>query len=777
MSVEVKTFYRLLKKIVFLIFVAAAGATIFFGVSVIFGKGIATGKQAVITIMGILLMGTIITLLYLTCRAVSSAINRKLEGASADKKTIIYKTPIKAGIVERVAVMIFRLLSAALIISGFWQYATLSRDWAHIHTIQLHTKIGVPAFFMFVLCTGLMARRYFSWKVTVLVVLYPFLFIWLLLAPVPMLLSLIFFNALLLPGAILFLALRETPPPRRPEIIVAGLLLYGFIFAMMTGLFSTLNPVTLRYSFYHRIFHGYLAPCALLPPLYYVIRYRTNLLRGGGGKKIVFAVAALAVGVAAGGVLHAMKHHRFDRIHKRNFYPSQMLATDKNLKFRNIPTGLLSANKECEACHDVPYRQWARSTHAYAARTVTFQKIARTLMEQHGAETGRHCATCHDPEVAFSHDPWLLVDPEHVKKSEGVSCRVCHYMSVEQGKNALYGLSLPRSDLLTANPAKRTQYILNAVLEHVRDATKPIGKRGASCFPCHSLESLRKGHIKIPLNNVSSFFESKFSSQMSCHRCHMPRIEKDRGSYSWMDHHFFGIQQELPLVALQPSERELHELQRFTSDTRKWMNGALPVLNNYEAVLDETFKSYRIFNYARRARAIAETANVASGGNHFILALEKSELKRGVLKLSFSSINRNVSHDFPSSLFANIVDVWFELRLTDADGREVFFSGLDPDDLTHRLGRIEVDAAGRAITPADSLKYQEIINKKYLRPEKKYIDSYAIPVGKGARFPLQARYRLMYHRYNDEFIQWASDGKIKSVPKRIIAEKRFRIKR
>jgi hypothetical protein len=48
----------------------------------------------------------------------------------------------------------------------------------------------------------------------------------------------------------------------------------------------------------------------------------------------------------------------------------------------------------------------------------------------------------------------------------------------------------------------------------------------------------------------------------------------------------------------------------------------------------------------------------------------------------------------------------------DARGRRVFHGGFDAGDLTHRLGRIEIDAAGNPITPQDSLSYVEIINMK-----------------------------------------------------------------
>ncbi|MEW6202947.1 MAG: hypothetical protein AB1546_13300 [bacterium] len=307
------------------------------------------------------------------------------------------------------------------------------------------------------------------------------------------------------------------------------------------------------------------------------------------------------------------------------------------------------------------------------------------------------------------------------------------------------------------------------MLEHIGDVKRPIIKNGSICFPCHSLESIRNGHKKIPLDNVSSFQASKLGKAISCHRCHMPRIGRDKYGYSWMDHSLFGIQQELPQVVIFHEGVEKTEIEKFSADTGQWLQGNLPVLN-----LAETFPNeHPTLNVIRLAREIKESVKVARGGNHFSMGLETKAVSDNSLKLKFSTLNRKISHDFPSSLFANITEVWFELEVTDAAGRKIYFSGFSKDDLTHRLGRIEIDKWGQPITPADSLKYVEIINKKFLRPGIKYFETYSIPIGQDARFPLKAQYRLMYRRYSNDFAVWFSDGAIQSFPARVVAQKEF----
>jgi hypothetical protein len=242
-----------------------------------------------------------------------------------------------------------------------------------------------------------------------------------------------------------------------------------------------------------------------------------------------------------------------------------------------------------------------------------------------------------------------------------------------------------------------------------------------------------------------------------------------------MDHTFFGIQQELPRIIINPDRHLNSELELFTRNTEKWIAGKLPVLNIFEAWMDETFKSYRFTGYMRRRREVVESIKVASGGSHFSMTLKKAALNGSSLDLVLTTKNLKVGHDFPSSLFANIVEVWFDLELTDARGREIYRSHFNRNDLTHRLGRLEVDADDHPISPSDSFKYVTIINRKFLGPGKEYDDSYAVPIGSGIQFPIKAVYRLNYRRYNDNFVKWFSEGSMSSVPVRVIAEKTFAI--
>lgn len=776
-----------LKKLISFLFILLSLAIItglgFFAPNTLFDNGLKAlrGEGPAVLFFAMSFAMLVMTVVFLVLlqkikRSIFAHYDRKagLAEGPDEEEIIEYKTVGPPGRFERFLLKALIFFTVILCITGYGQYTTLAIDRIYWRMSYVHIECGAITVLLLIMYLFVTSRRRFSLRVCLLMTVYPVVYMLIMLAPGPLLAQYIIIDLILLPLGIYLLARKETPPKMRLALIAAALALFAFVLVSLTGFSPIVDPVNLRFSVRHRAFHAMITPIAILLPAFYFFYLKKS--RGGtqiSGVKILRSCALLiAIGALAGTVMHATKNFRLEEMRKKNTYKSAPLAAKDKEKFRAITAGLISDDSFCNQCHAIPFRQWARSVHANAARTVTFQSVVKSLIAQRGPAVANDCAACHDPEVALLNRPELLVDPAHVARSQGVSCRACHYMSAAGDKNALYALQIPRSDFFQGTIKQRKLRILVAVQEHVNDVARPVTQSGQVCFPCHSLRSMRKGHEQIPLDNVTSFLNSRFSKIMPCHHCHMPRIEQDAHTYSWMDHSFFGIQQELPEVII--GEDGLRgELARFTLDTTKWMAGKLPVLNNLEAFMDETFKSYRFEDYLQRNTKIAQTIKVASGGSHFSMAVKKAEFRGASINLVFGTTNVNVGHDFPSSLFANIVDVWFELVLTDAAGTEIYRSGFDPKNLDHRLGRLEVDADKKQIVPSDSFKYETIINWKFIEPGKEYADAYSVPVGAGIKFPVKARYSLKYKRYNDDFAKWFSGGKISAFPVRTVEEETF----
>jgi hypothetical protein len=693
-----------------------------------------------------------------------------------DKPVKTYKVVGDPGRVERFLLKALIGLSVVLCITGYGQYSTVTIEDLYVQLTYLHTAFGLLTFLLLMPYLFVLSRRHYGLKLQLLITLYPLIFVIILQSPGPLLATFIAMNIVILPLGIFLLARNETPGQRRPALIVAGIALFGFVLVTMTGSFPVVDPINLRFSFRHRNLHAYLSPIAVLLPLYfYWISRKGRDLPTIATTRLLYACGLLIFASSvAGASMHWVKEFRLEDLRQKSQIRTAPLVSETGDDPGTLPPGVISDDTFCGTCHPIPMRQWARSMHANAARTVTFQAVVKSLVEQHGPQIALDCAACHDPEVALLKKPELLTDPAHLARSQGVSCRVCHYMNLTGEKNAQYGLQIPRSDFFPGTLEERRLRILVGVQEHINDVTKPITRDGRQCSACHSLRATRKGHEMIPLDNVTSFQKSSFGPKVTCQRCHMPHIVKDKHSYSWMDHSFFGIQQELSEVVIGQTPEMLAEIRLFEEDTGRFLAGTLPVLNLMEATMDETFKSYRFTDYKTRLIAIQESIKVATYGTHFRMSVNQARQKGATLDLILATTNVNAGHDFPSSLFANINDTWFELAVTDAAGTEVFRSRFDRADLTHRLGRIEVDANQQEIQPRDSLKYETIINRKFLEPDKEYEDAWSVPLGADVKFPLTLSYKLRYLRYNNEFAESLSTSeKIWSFPVRTITEDTF----
>jgi hypothetical protein len=490
-----------------------------------------------------------------------------------------------------------------------------------------------------------------------------------------------------------------------------------------------------------------------------------------------------ALSILATQQLRAAKGRIQARHYAANTYGSPQYNRARQATPRRLAPEALNGSAECAPCHPVPFQQWEVSAHAYAVKNRPFQAIAKALIERHGLEFVRDCATCHEPALAFSDRLDLLVDPEYLKRSEGVSCRACHAIDWSAERNGIYRVQLPRADGVFTDVSARAKFMKLAVMEHVSDFTKPNIVSGQTCFGCHSLRAKRAGHWVVPLDNVTSFRKSSFALEknLKCHDCHMPRIEKDDFSYSWRDHRLFGSHLLLDRMSFETQPETLAKLRKLTEANNDFLFAKLHTLDQVPAFMDETFKTYRFFNYLKGWRKVAHVKAANSGGAAFIARLEDVALERGAdgpqLAFTVRLSNPALGHDFPSSLFANLVRVWTECTLTDRGGRVLLQTSYQADDYTRQLGRIEVADDGRPILPPESLDYNRLVNLKYILPDAGYADRYRVTTPPDAQWPLQLSLQLKYRRYDAPQLAGAGDPQTQGLPDFTLLDYRTAIER
>ena len=679
------------------------------------------------------------------------------------------------GLFSRATTFLFHLLLVGLILSALLAPALFGSFAAYLSLSSFHQKIGVLFFFLFLVHTYLVVRKTRPVLFSTTLALYPLFFIWVLAAPTPV--ALTFQVCLFLFPIQLFFHYMEYSKPEKALDDSLWFLTYYFLtLVAVTGLFSFFFVSAIRFATFFRELHPLFSLAAILFLLFRWVYPKASQRFPGYFAHRRLALNSLilvAVGLALFVALKGLTQSVLAEHYQRHEISTHALAKKEGRAFVALENfDQLNDSRECQPCHKVSYDQWSLSAHAYATKNLPFQRTARALAKKHGTELLRKCATCHEPAIAFSDDPALLIDPEYVAISEGVSCRSCHYMGRANDTNGEYALHLPRVDLAGTDPDQRARSILVAPLEHVKDVTKPIGKNSASCFPCHSLDTMRQGHKLIPYDNVTSYQGSEIAKDLTCHSCHMPRLFVDYDGYSWMDHRFFGSHTLLDRVAIEPDEEIRKRLEQFSRDQEAWLQGALDTMGFDTPIYDETVGTNRIFNYAKKHRNLKTVFEITSGKKgHFDLKLDQSSWESDghtkILSLIFESRSRGVSHDFPSALFANLSRTWFELTIEDATGRVLHRIG-SPNDLNSVLGRIEVFDDQTPILPDQSLEYTQIINRRWIKPDQPFLDSYRLKIDAKTTFPLKATYSLQHLRYTQSAYQWImEDEHVRTSPVRM----------
>jgi hypothetical protein len=649
---------------------------------------------------------------------------------------------------------------AVLIASGVGLYVVFPSARVYYYALEFHRAWGVALFFAYLYVVhGFIVRVARSRTLAWWFVLWPLFFQFASRTPAPLSI-LIIYNVTLLPLFLLMRLLQTVDPRRRVDALLWFFWSYPLIVTLATGLFVISDPANVRFAFVQRFWHAYYGVFLFFTALFNVFVYCRRRLQLRALPVSTLLLAWLLV--AAASVLATQQMHRFKARalqtgYAANDYRSPTSPTAGPRRVALDPRAL-NGSGECQRCHPVAYRQWVASAHAYAVKNKAFQTVVASLIAKHGLDAVRDCAVCHEPALAFSDRLDLLTNPQYLAQSEGVSCRACHLMQGSEPRNGIYRVQFPRADLVFSGRDARARFMMVGVLEHVSDFTKPDIAAGRTCYPCHSLEARRNGHSYDPLDNVTSFLRSSYAREkhIKCHDCHMPRIEKDKFSYSWRDHRFFGSQIYLDEVASETDPGARRQLQNFSRSNNDFLFSKLALTPLIPMFMDETLKTYKYFNYANGWRKVVTINEVNDSGVAFVAKLEGVSLTDvdGLPTLTFGVrlTNKNLGHDFPSSLFANLVRVWIECSLTDAQDRVLRQRGCREDEFPDQLGRLEVDKKGRPISPDETKDYVRIVNQKYIQPDTGYFDQRCAPLPPDVHWPLRLSYRLKYQRYNDE--QW-----------------------
>ena len=397
---------------------------------------------------------------------------------------------------------------------------------------------------------------------------------------------------------------------------------------------------------------------------------------------------------------------------------------------------------ECKPCHELQFRQWSASSHAYANLSPFFVAVENSVKGKTNGTSADTCSRCHAPLAAVLD----VMQMSNMKRAqfaragkdflgpvvEGITCVVCHRFDKRYAKRSaraeitqgdifapIFG---PTNNDIQAETQKNTKLAL--VTEpgkkgrpiHKRVEHYPFLRASVFCGNCHS------SRLPTGFHNEETFDEYRTSPSaaagVTCQDCHMGKVPgeakgfdigpaavigKTETKHRRISNHYFagpdfsvlhpGIFPHNPnAVKLATYEQWLQFDHKKGWGTDKFEDNVAAgykfpkfwqdqdLRTEAREILDEQFK---LLNWAKKQRLTLMKA----GYKVEDFVVEEANLSDG-LKFKIKLRNAVLGHNAPSG-FIHERMVFFQITVTDSRGKVVFRSGdRDPNgDLRERPSR------------------------------------------------------------------------------------------
>ncbi|HEY6911945.1 MAG TPA: tetratricopeptide repeat protein [Myxococcales bacterium] len=460
-----------------------------------------------------------------------------------------------------------------------------------------------------------------------------------------------------------------------------------------------------------------------------------------------------------------------------------------------IPAEYLTRSEEsCSRCHKEIFEQWKSSSHHFSSfNNPWYTKSIEYMQDVKGIRPSKWCAGCHDVAPLLS---GMMDRPvREIENTEagqaGLGCIACH--GITQVKSTMgqgdYLLELPELHALaeSKNPLLRAahDYVVHVNPEaHRRLFLKPLHRSekaaGAEfCVACH------KVHLDVPVNGYrwlrgfneyDSWQASGVSGQgarsfyyppqsNSCGGCHMPlEPSNEAGNRNGMIHSHRFPAANTALATMNHDEKQLGEQIAFLKGcvsvdifgvardgeaagpapvavTRRGSDGPPAKLASTFAVGEEGGSgSATVFSGPLREIAAATDGPLS-------LKPGESALIEVVVR------NRRTGHFFPGGT-VDAPDVWLELKVTDARGAVVFWSGRAADDGrgpvdpgAHFYKSSMLDGHGNPINKRNAWSARSAMYVHLIPPGSTDTAHFRVTVPPDAVGPLHAEARMNYRKF------------------------------
>jgi len=406
--------------------------------------------------------------------------------------------------------------------------------------------------------------------------------------------------------------------------------------------------------------------------------------------------------------------------------------------------------KQCAACHQQIYQEWALSNHAYASISPMFHKFEQKINDLSQGTVGNFCMRCHaSVGSAMGESREVPIWERRAVSREGVTCISCHRINEEYGKMNGERRIVP-GDIHEPVYGPTGGAFLAEVIEKKGDykvSTGP-GERGVPihtqairftnistsqfCMSCHQVAV----HPGIKLEVVWDQYRDSPANRknISCQDCHMGRVAGVPAGYAEgpaavvsgkpvnetrkrSNHAFAGPGYPIAHPGLFP-----HNPKSDTFEIEDWLKfdhragwGTAEFEDKVEAggLTVEFPDAWSDRSDREEARAIVDAnlkrleekrelrRQVMENGSRIDGPFFAGTPRRGrTLRFSYRVTNINTGHNLPSGSLGAQPEIWINVALVGPDGANVWESGYvdsagDMADLHSwdvRKGRLPHDA-------------------------------------------------------------------------------------
>jgi hypothetical protein len=449
------------------------------------------------------------------------------------------------------------------------------------------------------------------------------------------------------------------------------------------------------------------------------------------------------------------------------FRPSQTESSNNAF----IDKNQIGNSHKCIACHEDVSKQWMSSVHKEAASDPTYVTNIKTLVNSKGISATRYCEGCHAPIALLSGE--LSPGGKHgaisntMANQEGISCLGCHGINklVHLKGVASYQFK-PKQDYLFAQSDNPLLTRLNNLMirvrpkQHIKDLGKPLFEESKYCTTCHSQFMDKNmndwGWVKMQ-DEYGSWLESPFSNQQEesfsdtkvsrCQDCHMPLTTSNDPSANKngkiRSHNYPAANTFLPI--LRGDKAQLEQVKAFLQ------------ANKLRVSIDKPTRK----NSLQTLYAIDEGLRDASEAPYYYYLGEETNINVIVT-------NQGVGHNFPGGTI-DINQAWLEFVVVDAQGRNIFNSGLIDsnnfvDKNAHFYRSLPVDKKGQLVWKHDLFNRIGESFKRVIKAGESDLVSYSFALPSWIKSPITLTATLKYRKLNERYARWALKDKYIEIP-------------